>query len=237
MTHQKRLSAPSSWPIERKSYVFTVSPQAGPHGEEGVPLVVLLRDVVEYVENAKEARYALENDSVVINGEPADDIRTPIGMFDIVAFPEMDEYYRVFPGEGGRLSLTSIDEDAATTKLAKITDKTQIKGGETQLNLHNGDNLLVEDDVYSTDDSVVVDVETDEIVDHFVFDEGRAVTAVDGKHSGEVGKLVEIRITEGSSPNTIVAERDDGTTFETVEEYVFVIGESLTSLEEQEADE
>ena len=35
--HQKRLSAPDSWPIERKTETFTVKAGAGPHGEAGVP--------------------------------------------------------------------------------------------------------------------------------------------------------------------------------------------------------
>jgi len=57
--HQKRLSVPKSWPVERKTETFTVKAGAGPHGEDGVPLVILLRDVLGYVDSRKEARYAL----------------------------------------------------------------------------------------------------------------------------------------------------------------------------------
>ncbi|ELY95241.1 30S ribosomal protein S4e, partial [Natrialba hulunbeirensis JCM 10989] len=83
--HQKRLSVPKSWPVERKTEVFTVKAGAGPHGEEGVPLVVLLRDVLGYVDSKKEARYALSEDSILINGEPINDEQRPIGIFDIIA--------------------------------------------------------------------------------------------------------------------------------------------------------
>ena len=62
--HQKRLSAPKSWPVERKTETFTVKADAGPHGEEGVPLLVLLRDVLGYADSRKEARYALNQDNV-----------------------------------------------------------------------------------------------------------------------------------------------------------------------------
>jgi len=236
MTHQKRLSAPSSWPVERKNQVYTVAPHPGPHGGDAVPLVVFVRDVLGYVENAKELRYALDNDDVVVNGEAVSDHRLPVGNFDIVAFPTRDEYYRVFPGEGGRLSLVSVEAEAADNKLARVDDITHLSGGDVQLNLHNGDNVVVEGDDYSTDDSVVVDLETGEVLERFVFDEGAAVTAVDGRHSGEVGKLVGYNVNEGSSDNTVVAERADGSTFETVEEYVFVIGEDVSDLEEQEAE-
>jgi small subunit ribosomal protein S4e len=235
VTHQKRLSAPDSWPVERKNQVYTVGSHAGPHGGDAVPLVVFVRDVLGYVENAKELRYALDRDGVMVNGEAVSDHKLPVGTFDIVAFPARDEYYRVFPGEGGRLSLVSVEEDAADNKLARVDDVTHVGGGDVQLNLHNGDNVIVEgDNGYSTDDSVVVDLETGDVLEHFEFTEGSAVTAVDGRHSGEVGELVEYNVNEGSSDNTVVAELPDGSTFETIEEYVFVIGEDVESLEEQE---
>lgn len=239
MTHQKRLSAPESWPVERKNQAYTVGSHAGPHDGDAVPLVVFARDVLGYVENAKELRYALDKNDVVVNGEAVSDHKLPVGTFDIVAFPARDEYYRVFPGEGGRLSLVSVEEDAADNKLARVDDVTHVGGGDVQLNLHNGDNVIVEDDDngYSTDDSVVVDLETGDVLEHFEFTEGSAVTAVDGRHSGEVGELVGYNVNEGSSDNTVVAELPDGSTFETVEDYVFVIGEDVESLEEQEEQE
>jgi small subunit ribosomal protein S4e len=236
MTHQKRLSAPDSWPVERKNQVYTVASHPGPHGGDAVPLVVFVRDVLGYVENAKELRYALDHDDVLVNGEAVSDHKLSVGNFDIVAFPSRDEYYRVFPGEGGRLSLVSVEADAADNKLARIDDVTHVPGGEVQLNLHNGANVIVEDDGYSTDDSVVVDLETGEVLERFAFAEGAAVTAVDGRHSGEVGKLIEYNVNEGSSDNTVVAEHPDGSTFETIEDYVFVIGEDVSDLEEQEAE-
>jgi len=118
--HQKRLSVPNSWPIERKTETFTVKADAGPHGEAGVPLLIVLRDVLGYVDSRKEARFALDQDQVLINGDPESDETRPVGMFDILAFTEREEFYRVFPGEGGRLALTPIDEDSAQSKLGKI---------------------------------------------------------------------------------------------------------------------
>ncbi len=226
--HQKRLSAPTSWPVERKTEVFTVKAGAGPHGESGVPLLVILRDVLGYVESAKEADYALSHDYVRVNGKPVSDPRRPIGMFDILAFAEREEYYRVFPDEGGRLALTPIEADAADSKLGKIVGKTQVPGGETQLALHDGSTLLVEDAAdYASGDSIVVGNEDREIVAHFPYEEGALVTAVDGQHAGEIGTIEEISVTPGSGPNTVRVETDDGG-FETVEAYVVVIDEKFT---------
>ena len=226
--HQKRLSVPNSWPVERKTDTFTVKAGAGPHGEAGVPLVVLLRDVLGYVDSTKEARYALNNDSILVNGDAVSDEQRPIGMFDILAFPERGEFFRVFPDEGGRLALTPVDEEAAGSRLGKITNKSVVPGGVVQLTLHDGTNVRVDDDAdYDTNDSIVVDNETKEIVAHFEYEEGALVTAVAGQHAGQIGEIDDIDVTLGSGDNTVTVASDDGG-YETVEEYVVVIDENFT---------
>ncbi len=251
--HQKRLSVPNSWPVERKTQTFTVKADAGPHGEDGVPLLIVLRDVLGYVDSRKEARYALNQDQILINGTPESDESRPVGMFDILAFTEREEYYRVFPGEGGRLALTAIDTEAAESKLGKIVGKQHVPGGDVQLTLHDGHTLLVDDDSeYAPGDSIVIGNEDSEasrdasdasgdgprageIVAHFEYEEGALVTAVDGQHAGEIGTIEEIQVTASSAPNNVLVEQDGGEGFETIEEYVVVIDENFTSDDEDEA--
>jgi len=226
--HQKRLAVPGTWPVERKTETFTVKADAGPHGEAGVPLLIVLRDVLGYVDSRKEARYALDQDSIRVNGTPAADEERPVGMFDILAFSEREEYYRVFPGEGGRLSLTPIDADAAGSKLGKIVGKQHVPGGDLQLTLHDGQTLVVDDDVdYDGGDSVVVSNDDGEVVAHFEYEEGALVTAVGGEHAGEIGTVADIQVTPGSADNIVRVDQNDGT-FETVEDYVVVIDENFT---------
>ena len=44
----KRLNAPKSWPVPRKSNVWVTSPNPGPHSREGcMPLSVVLRGVLK----------------------------------------------------------------------------------------------------------------------------------------------------------------------------------------------
>ena len=234
--HQKRLSVPKSWPVERKTETFTVKADAGPHGEAGVPLLIVLRDVLGYADSRKEARYALNNDSVLINGKAVSDEERPVGMFDILAFVERDEYYRVFPGEGGRLALTPIDEDSAQSKLGKIVGKQAVSGDQLQLTLHDGQTLLVEEDTeYDGGDSIVVGNEDDAVVAHFEYEEGALVTAVNGAHAGEIGEVDEIQVTPGSSSNNVLVSQEDGEGFETVEEYVVVIDENFVDEDAEDA--
>ncbi|WP_181692357.1 30S ribosomal protein S4e [Natronomonas sp. LN261] len=236
--HQKRLAVPKSWPVERKEETYTTKAAAGPHGEAGVPLLIVLRDVLGYVDSKKEARYALGQDSVLVNGKAISDERQPIGMFDILAFREREEYYRVFPDEGGRLSLTPIDAESAGSKLGKIVGKTQVPGGDTQLALHDGETLLVEDaTAYDGNDSIVVSNDNEEIVAHFGYEEGALVTAVSGAHAGRIGTVDEIQVTPGSSQNNVLIEARGGEgRFETVEEYVVVIDENFVDGSDAESE-
>jgi small subunit ribosomal protein S4e len=171
---------------------------------------------------------------VLVNGQAVSDESRPIGMFDILAFTQRDEYYRVFPDEGGRLALTPIAADAADSRLGKVVRKQQVNGGAFQLTLHDGTNVRIADDAsaYSTNDSIVVDNETKEVVAHFPYEEGALVTAVDGQHAGEIGEVAEITVTPGSGSNTVRVVRDDDTEFETIEGYVVVIDENFTGSEE-----
>jgi small subunit ribosomal protein S4e len=228
--HQKRLSVPNSWPVERKTETFTVKASGGPHGEDGVPLLIVLRDVLGYADSRKEARYALNQDSVLVNGTAVSDEERPIGMFDILAFTEREEYYRVFPDEGGRLALTPVDADSAGSKLGKIIGKEPVSGGQMQLTLHDGQTLLLDAEdaeAYAGGDSLVVSNDDDEVVAHFPYEEGALVTAVRGTHAGDIGTVDEIQVTPGSAQNNVLVDNDEGG-FETIEEYVVVIDENFT---------
>ena len=56
----KRLNAPKSWPVPRKSNVWVTSPNPGPHSLDGcMPLSVVLRDMLKVVDTAAEAKKVL----------------------------------------------------------------------------------------------------------------------------------------------------------------------------------
>ena len=54
--HQKRVAAPISWPITRKTHHWVVGANAGAHSmETGIPLLVVVRDILKVANNAREA--------------------------------------------------------------------------------------------------------------------------------------------------------------------------------------
>ncbi|KDE55992.1 30S ribosomal protein S4e [Methanoculleus sp. MH98A] len=232
----KRLVAPGSWHIPKKVQKFVMKTAPGPHNAGALPIGVWLREHVGLAQNASEAKKILHQRDVLVNGRTCKDPRMGLGVFDIVSIPKIGKHYRIQLDVRGNLVAVEIPAESAKTRLCKIRNKTTIKGGKVQLNLAFGANVLA-DNTYKAKDSVVVTLGTDgedrfRVVDHFPFAEGNVAMIVGGKHSGKVARIVEIVRTASSVPNRVILADDSaGERFETIEEYVFMVGRSAIAPE------
>ncbi len=218
--HQKRISAPKSWPIAKKTSKWVVAPSAGAHSKEAVPLMVVIRDMLSITDNAKETKRVLHEGAVKVNGQVVKDYKARVGLFDVLSVAGVN--YRMLPNPRGKYELTEISDDDARNKLSRIDDITVVKGGKYQYNLHDGTNLLL-DDKYNTRDSLVVSLPDKKVLMRYEYKVGSRAMIVGGKHSGETGTIIEIKKVESSRPNIVKIERDDRQ-FETIENYVFTLG-------------
>lgn len=229
--HLKRLVAPESWRIPKKVQKFVMKTAPGPHNAGALPVGVWLREHIGIAQNASEVKKILHQRDVLVNGRPCKDPRIGLGVFDIISIPKLGKHYRIQLDKRGNLISVEIPEESAKTRLCKIRNKTIIKGGKVQLNLAYGANILA-DNTYKAKDSIVVTLGTDgedrfRIIDHFPFAEGNVAMIVGGKHSGKVGRIVEIIRTASSVPNRVVLVDDSADErFETIEEYIFMVGRS-----------
>ena len=222
--HLKRFKAPRHWPIHPKENKWTTKPNAGPHAIEGsLPLLLIVRDILGVADNAREAKRIINTGEILVDGRARKDYKFPVGFMDVIEIPKSEKVYRVLPDEKGRLILYPIAAENKDFKLCKITDKTTIRGGKTQLNLHDGRNQLV-DKEYKVGDVVILKVPEQEITDRIVFEKGTMGLITGGKHTGEIGRINKINITKSSMSNTVEMETEDKKTFLTLKDYVFVIG-------------
>ncbi|MBE6488287.1 MAG: 30S ribosomal protein S4e [Methanosphaera stadtmanae] len=222
--HLKRFKAPKMWPIHVKEETWTTKTSAGPHAlNESLPLVMVLRDILGVASNAREAKIILNNGDVLVDGTVRKDHRFPVGFMDVISIPKLNKYYRILPDYKGRLVLHEIDEKDSNFKLVSIKNKTTIKGGKTQLNLHDGRNVLCEDE-YKTGDVLLLEIPEQNISDSIKFEEGSLGLITGGKHIGELGRIKTITVTQSSKSNTVLMETDEGS-FLTLAKYVFVIGQ------------
>jgi len=231
--HLKRLAAPTSWYIERKTFKWAVKPSPGPHSmKTSIPLLYIIRDYLGYAKTAREARKILNEGKVLVDGKVRKDYKFPVGIMDIVSIPASGEHYRVFPNRLGKLILHPISEEEAKIKPMKVNNKRMVKGGNLQLNLHDGSNHLVKlssltdetKDKYHTFDTLLMKMPEREIIEIIPFEIGSYVFVTQGKNVARKGKIVEVRHFPAGWPDVVTIEDEEGELFDTLKEYAFVIG-------------
>lgn len=224
--HMKRLAAPSRWTLPQKEQTWTMKPSAGAHPSElSVPLGVVLRDYLEICDTAREARRAIGDQRVHVDGRAATDIKRSVGYQDVVSFAETGDHYRVLLDQRGRILLVPIAEERAGWKLARIEDKTTVSGGRQQLNLHDGRNVVVDpdEDEFNTGDVLQISVPGQDIENAYTIEPGRIAMVTGGAHAGELATVEEIEVTRNPKGNLAHLSKGDEDVH-TLETYVFVVG-------------
>ncbi len=242
--HLKRYPAPWFWPIKRKEYKWTVRPVPGPHPiERCIPLAIIVRDMLGLAKTAREARIIIKRGYIKVDGVVRKEPKFPVGLMDVVTIEKLGQSFRVLPTPKG-LRLHPIDGEETGFKLCRIENKTTVKGGHIQLNLHDGRNVLVRvadptnpvEDTYRTLDTLKLGLPDQELLDHLKLEEGAYAIITGGKNMGIHGRIVAIRELPGVKRRRFEVELEapDGNRYRTILEYTFVVGreEPVISLPE-----
>ena len=233
--HLKRKPAPEFWPIHRKEAVWTVKPNPGPHAiSRCMPLTIVLREVLGVAKTRSEVKTIIHEEKVLVDGIVQKEELLPTGLMDVVSIPEIQRWFRILPNEKG-LFLHPIKKDEAGFKLCRIENKTVLKNGHVQLNLHDGKNLLVkvkdpmkpEEDVFQTMETLQINLPSQEISGHAKLAEGAFALIISGKNAGKTGRIVAIeRRQQQKRRNLLVTVEDKkGERFQTTMNYVLVVGD------------
>jgi small subunit ribosomal protein S4e len=244
--HLKRLPAPAFWPIHRKEFKWVVRPRPGAHElNRCLPLLLVVRDILQLAKTRKEAKFLLSEGNVVVNGRIRREDDYPVGLMDVIAFPLLDKAYRVIPAPRKGLILHPITGEEREFKLCQIVNKTSVKGGHLQLNLNDGRNILLKvsdpgnpvEDIYETHGTLKIQVPTTEIADYVNLTEGVLAVITGGKNIGHWGEVVEIDEVEGTHSPTITLKGEGDDQYKTIIDYVFPIGKGMPwiSIPEDEA--
>lgn len=232
----KRKPAPRFWAIHRKEFTWVVKPSPGPHAREScLPLAVVMRDSLGFATTRKEARKIVVQGRICIDGQVRRDDAYPVGLADVVSVPDLDRYFRVLPSAKG-LVLQPIDKQEAKFKLCRIENKTAVRSGSVQLNLHDGSNILIkvadpknpQEDAYESLDTVKVILPEKQIVESIRMKEKDYAIITGGKNIGEHGSILEIEKTPGKKRrNALVTIEDSrGNRYQTILSFVFAVGET-----------
>jgi small subunit ribosomal protein S4e len=207
--------------------------------DQCITLTLGLRDLLGVAKTAKEAKTIISQGKVYVDGKIRRDESYPAGLMDIVTLPDSNRSYRVLPSPKG-LILHPIEKEEAGFKLCRIEDKSTVKNGHIQLDLHDGSNILVRvadpkkptEDTYHVLDTVKVGLKERDIQSYIKLAKDVPVVLVGGKNVGKHGKIVEIEESKGQKRRELLVTVEDknGNRFQTTMNFVFAVGEASPSI-------
>lgn len=218
--HQKSVSAPKSWAHKRKKTVFITQPYNGAHSKEtGIPLSLLLKDLLNFCKTTKEVTNILNTKHIIIDGVRRKNYKFQVGFTDIISIPDIKKHYVLTLDQKGRIMPKEIKEEEAKSKIVKVLDKKIIKEGKTQLNLSGGRNLLLDKNDYKVGDSLIVEIPKQTIKKHISLEKDAVVFLTGGRHVGITGTIEKI-------DGNIIKIKHDKEELTTTKNYAFVIGKN-----------
>src|SRR5574338_80895 len=189
----KRQMAPMFWGISRKSPRFVTTVRPGPHSKHfSIPSAVFLRDTLKLVTTAREAEYAVYNGKVKVDGVKRKSIHHGIGLMDVVELEGVSDIYRLVPKQGHLLEPIKIKSAEKAVKLVKVTSKTTIKKGKTQIGFHDG-RSLISDTKVNVGDSCLMQVPEQKINEVLPLEKGSKVLVTKGVNAGQLADVKDIK--------------------------------------------
>jgi small subunit ribosomal protein S4e len=242
----KRKPAPKIWPIHRKEAVWTVMPKPGPHSiSRSLPLILIVRDILKFANTAKEAKNIISQEKIMVDGKVRRDERFLVGLMDVISIVDAKKSYRILPSGKG-LVLHPIDSEEASFKLCRIENKHVVKGGNIHLELHDGTSSQIqvsnpqtpEEDIYHTLDVLKLSVPDRELLGHTKLTVGAPALVIGGKNMGRYGKVVDIEKKPSKKRRDLLVTLEDinGDQFQTILDFVFILGDNKSSISLPEVD-
>ena len=211
--------------LDKLGGVFAPKPSPGPHKQrECLPLCLILRNRLKYALTYKEVTTILMQRLVKVDGKTRIDKCYPAGFMDVVSIDKTDEHFRLIYDQKGRFVVHRITQLESQYKLCKVRTKKLGDKGVPCVNLHDGRTIRYPDPEIKESDTVMVDISSNTITNHFKFDAGALAMITGGRNAGRVG-VIQSREKHKGSFEIIHVQDAAGHQFATRATNVFVIGE------------
>ena len=196
--------APLFWGITRKSKRFVITVRPGSHPKNNsIPTAVFLRDTLKIVTTLREAKSVIYGGKVSVDGVKRKSLHHSIGLMDVVELENVPDVYRLVPQDGQVLKPLKIDQSEKTKKLSKVTSKTSIKDGKTQLGFHDG-RSMISDTAINVGDSCLIEIPKQKILDVVKLEQGCQAIIIRGVNAGQVGTVDKIEKGTFSLPRRVL---------------------------------
>lgn len=189
----KRQMAPNFWGITRKDKRFVVTVKPGPHSKIfSIPSAVFLRDTLKIVSTLREAKSVIYGGKVTVDGVQRRSLHHGIGLMDVIELEGISDIYRLVPQNSEILQPIKINDSEKSKKLVKVTNKTTIRDGKTQIGFHDG-RSLVSDTSVNVGDSCLMQIPEQKILDVIKLEKGSQVIITKGINAGQIGSIEDIK--------------------------------------------
>lgn len=223
--HNKRIALPTSRHISRKTYTWAIRPTPGPHSKETVlPLGEILREKMGLALNRKEAKLLLNAKKVLVDGMLRNDLKFPVGLFDVVSLPDEKKQYRIVFDRKGRLQLAQIAESEKNQKVSKVVGKKSNGKDSVQVTTQDGRTFTEKAGAVFVGDSLVLELgKTTKIKSVIKLEKGHTAYVSSGVHVGTVAQIKEL--TKGTMQKpalATLANKDEE--FQTITKNLVIVG-------------
>lgn len=189
----KRQMAPTFWGITRKDKRFVVTVRPGAHPKHhAIPTAVLLRDTLKIVTTLREAKSAIYAGKVIVDGIKRQSLHHALGLMDVIELDGTSDIYRLVPYEGHLLQPLKINDSEKSKKLVKVSSKSTIKNGKTQIGFHDG-RSFISDTKVNVGDSCLIQVPEQKILEVIKLEKNSQVIVTRGANTGQTGSVEEIK--------------------------------------------
>lgn len=188
----KRQMAPQFWGINRKNKRFVITVKPGPHKKNhAVPTAVFLRDILKIVTSLREAKTAIYSGKVKVDGIVRKSLHHAIGLMDVVELENVSDIYRLVPTEERLLQPIKINESEKSKKLVRVTSKTIINKGQTQIGFHDGRSIVLDSKI-NVGDTCLIQIPEVKVLEIIKLEEGSQGLVTRGNNTGRIGKIETI---------------------------------------------
>ena len=176
--------------LPRQQGRYVVAGRPGPRARgRAVPVAVLLRDMLGVVSTLREAKTSVYAGKVKVDGVTRKSLHHGVGLMDVVELDGVEGAYRMVPSGGALLAPVPAGEPAR--KLVRVTSKTTIRGGRTQLGFHDG-RSVIHDGGASVGDTCLIEVPGQKILDTVALESGCLCLVTSGANAGQTGRVKSI---------------------------------------------
>ncbi len=180
---------------------------------------------------AREARLIVlsKEGNIAVDGKVRKDPKFPVGFMDVISLVKTKTHYRLLYDFKGRFGLAKISPSEAEFKLCKVKRRAMGPKGVPYVVTNDGRTLRFPHPLIKTNDSIKVNLRTNEIVTYFKFETGCKVMITGGNNIGRVGTLERVEKHEGSY-DIVHIKDENGLEFSTRLQNVFVIGTKTSEI-------